>query len=203
MLDEQAERLNRPDLCCLSENHARSKHLFLVKSLEMLDSEEGQLNAVFACFGSAAQHGQFFEAALSEFLLAYNRLLKKTLTIADLDAVETSLHKKTMGALLSDFRKHVKISDDTVAASLSDALRKRNFLIHYYFRQRQDMFATERGRLKMLAELVSISDVLEKAADLTNGMRVALRRALEDDVREVANSEVLFSIEVDTTGGDQ
>ena len=35
-------------------------------SLEMLKSEEGQLNAVFACFGSAAQHSQYFEAALAD-----------------------------------------------------------------------------------------------------------------------------------------
>lgn len=174
----------------------------MVKSLEMLNSEEGQLNAVFACFGSATQHGQFFEAALSEFLLAYNRLLKKSLTLADLEAVETSLHKKTMGALLTDFRKHIKISNDAVSASLSDALGKRNFLIHRYFRERHDEFGREQGRLRMLAELVAIGEVLEKATDLTNGMRVALCRALEDGEREVPNSEVLFSIEVDTTGDD-
>ena len=106
-----------------------------MKSLEMLNSEEGQLNAVFACFGSAAKHAQFFEAALSEFLLVYNRLLKKSLTLADLEVVETSLHKKTMGALLTEFRKHVKISDDVVSTSLSDAVQKRNFLIHRYFRE--------------------------------------------------------------------
>jgi len=51
-------------------------------SLETLESEEGQLNAVFACFGSAAQHAQFFEEALGEFLLAYNKICNKSLTIS-------------------------------------------------------------------------------------------------------------------------
>ena len=173
-----------------------------MKSLEMLNSEEGQLNAVFACFGSAAQHGQLFEAALSEFLLAYNRLLKKSLTLADFEAVETSLHKKTMGALLTDFRKLVEISDDAVSSSLSDALRARNFLIHHYFLERRDKFGREQGRLEMVEELVSIQAVLEKARDLTNGMRVALCRALEDGESETPDSDVLFSIEVDT-GDDE
>ena len=54
----------------------------------------------------------------------------------------------------------------------------------------------------MLAELVGIGEVLEKGTDITNGMRVALCRALEDGEREVPNSEVLFSIEVDTPGDD-
>src|SRR6266540_3518169 len=99
----------------------------------MLNSEEGQLNAVFACFGSAAQHGQFFEAALGDFLLAYNRLLTKSFTLADLETLETHIQKKTLGALLGQFRKHVTISNDAVSALLSDALQTRNFLIHRFF----------------------------------------------------------------------
>ncbi len=100
------------------------------ESLKMLNSEEGQLNAVYACFGSAAKDCQFFEAALSNFLLTYNRLLQKSLTLAELEAVETELDKKTMGMLLRNFEKHVKINDASVSAVLSDALEKRNFLIH-------------------------------------------------------------------------
>ena len=36
------------------------------ESLRMLETEEGQNNAVFACFGSAAQHAQMFEEALGK-----------------------------------------------------------------------------------------------------------------------------------------
>ena|SRR5215510_6004284 len=168
-----------------------------MKSLEMLKSEEGQLNAVFACFGSAAQHGQFFEAAVGDFLLAYNRVLKKSLTLSDLDALETDLQKKTLGALLGQFRKHVTISEDEVSALLSDALQKRNFLIHRFFLDRQEKFRTEKGRFEMLSELVAIDVQLQKATDVTNGMRIALCRALEHGEREVPNDKVLFSIEVD------
>ena len=44
------------------------------ESLKMLESEEGQLNAVFACFGSAAQRAQLFEQSLSRFLAMYNKI---------------------------------------------------------------------------------------------------------------------------------
>ena len=64
------------------------------ESLRMLESEEGQLNAVFACFGSAAQHSQYYEAALEEFLVVYNETFKKSLTLQDLEAIETKLRKK-------------------------------------------------------------------------------------------------------------
>lgn len=84
------------------------------ESLEMLKTEEGQLNAVFACFGSAAQHGQFLEAVLGDLLILYSRLSNTSLTVADIEAQESSLRKQTLGALLSKMRKHITISDDTI-----------------------------------------------------------------------------------------
>lgn len=171
------------------------------ESLRMLKTKEGQLNAVFACFGSAAQHSYFFEAALGEFLLVYNKILKTSLTLQDLEIIETKIQKKTMGALLSEFRKYVKIHDNTIEQYLDNALKKRNFLIHHFFRQRQKKFHTEKGRMAMLKELVGIEKELEQATDLTNGMRVALSEAvsvkknIKADERD-SGSKVLFTMSV-------
>ena len=38
------------------------------ESLTMLESEEGQLNAVYACYGWAVAQGQFFEDAVRKLL---------------------------------------------------------------------------------------------------------------------------------------
>lgn len=46
---------------------------YTTESLKILETEEGQLNAVFACFGSAVQHSQLFEQSLTRFLKMYNR----------------------------------------------------------------------------------------------------------------------------------
>ena len=73
---------------------------YTAESLDMLKSQEGQLNAVFACYGSAAQHAQFLEAALSDFLVAYNRFAARHLAIDDLETKEGKLRKMTMGMLL-------------------------------------------------------------------------------------------------------
>lgn len=72
------------------------------ESLRMLKSEEGQLNAVFACYGSAAQFAQFFEEALARFLSVYNRICVGTISVQDLKAFDAKQSKKTMGQLLRE-----------------------------------------------------------------------------------------------------
>jgi hypothetical protein len=177
------------------------------ESLEMLKSEEGQLNAVFACFGAAAQHAQFFEAALGDFLVVYNKICNENLTVQDFDAVGQNLQKKTMGALLTEFKKYVTISDVKVVELMDFALKKRNFLMHQFFRDRKDKFSIEQGRMEMLVELVSISNSLEQAMKITNGMRVALLEALQKSGDEPKStdternqsqkeSKVLFSFDI-------
>lgn len=51
------------------------------ESLNMLKTAEGQSNAVFACFGSAAQHCQHFEKALADFLILYNKATNQSLAV--------------------------------------------------------------------------------------------------------------------------
>lgn len=176
------------------------------ESLKMLESEEGQSNAVFACFGSAAQQSQYFEVALGEFLSVYNRICKKSLTLQDIKAMEAKLRKQTMGALLTEFKKFVKVNNDKVVNLMDVALQDRNFLMHHFFRERNEKFGTEQGRMEMLRELVSIDNELRTARDITNGMRVALCEALsykegtggtEQQDRKI-DSRVLFTMEVDT-----
>ena len=109
------------------ETNEFRKKGYTSESLRMLESEEGQLNTVFACFGSAAQHSYFFEDALGKFLLVYNKIFKKSLTLQDLEIIETKIKKETMGSLLREFRKYVTIHDDRVGQCLGNALKKKEF----------------------------------------------------------------------------
>lgn len=166
------------------------------ESLRMLESEEGQSNAVFAIFGSAAQHSQFYESALAEFLIVYNKITNKSLTIQDLGTIKTKLQKKTMGALLYEFRKYVTIDDSTVEQCLYNPLEKRNFLIHRFFLERNEKFRTKKGRMEMMQELLHIQEELEIATKLTNGMRIAVSKALDlkEGKEQDTPQETLFSI---------
>ncbi len=141
------------------------------ESLRMLESSEGQINAVFACFGSAAQCAQLFEQGLQRFLVIYNKITSDTMTVDDIE-------KKTMGWLRREIRKHTTINDDSVEKRFSDALAERNFLIHRFFLERNPLLASREGRMQLLAELVDIEANLEHCRVTINAMRIAMCEAL-------------------------
>lgn len=149
------------------------------ESLAMLRSPEGQLNAAFACFGSAAQHAQLFEEALVRFLSAYNRISGHAVSLDDLEAYERSLNKKTMGQLLRELSKYVTIEDSEATTDLDDSLEQRNFLMHRFFLVKMNEFETEEGRLGLIKELLAIESVLDRSRIRLNAMRIAMYRTLE------------------------
>jgi hypothetical protein len=172
------------------------------ESLDMLKSEEGQLNAVFACFGSAAQHAQHLEAALKEFLRSYNALRDGDLTLEDLEQSEQKGGRfKTIGTLIGELKKYVRFSDERIGDWLESARQNRNFLTHDYFLEREKKLASEQGRMEMLAELVAIDRHLERAAVLMRAMRLALTRALQKSkVDREEDSPAILSFEIDLPG---
>ena len=165
-------------------------------SNEMLKTEEGQLNAVYACFGAAAQHAQHFEVALAEFLVTYNTVAKNKLTVPELDTLHERLGKRTMGVLLRELKKYVTIDHSGVDDCLEQALEARNFLMHRYFREREQGLSSESTRLEMMTELVHIGDTQETAATFVRAMRIAFSRALENGVHQEENTKAVFSIQV-------
>lgn len=158
----------------------------------MLESEEGQLNAVFACYGSAAQHGQLFEESLTRLIVALNEW-----SAIECDA--ESIEKWTIGRLLDYLRKEfIKEIDEWVPQYLEEGRRLRNFLIHDYFLSRKEQIATERGRKTMLKELTGIEQQLRRGADLMNGFRVAIGRVMEGGTTpEREDGEIIFSAKVE------
>lgn len=137
------------------------------ESLKMLESEEGQLNAVYACYGSAVSRAQFFEDAV--------RKLLTRVTGGSLPSDRVGL-----GNLLSMLRKRITITD-THAWKAFHAIRKvRNTLIHRFFRNQENNLKTEEGRMEMLMELVSIESSILRATELLNGMRVAIDKTLNN-----------------------
>ena len=168
------------------------KNGYSERSLEMLESEEGQLNAVFACYGSAAQHGQLFEDSLAKLVALLNDWLGGGNPVARLE-------KKTIGELLRLFEtKLVEEIDDWVPKFLDEARERRNFLIHKYFLTRANEMGVECGRLAMLRELVGIEAQLRRGVDLVNGLRVAIEEAKMGERGEKDEGETIFSVKLRT-----
>ena len=157
-------------------------------SLSMLESKEGQLNAVFACYGSAAQHGQFFEESVARLIVALNKL-------SGSEGRAEEMEKWTLGRLLNHFQeKFVNEIDEWVPEYLEEGRKLRNFLIHDYFLKRKGKFGTRNGRMAMLKELSDIERHLKCGADLMNGLRVAAGEAVDGRTRKGGEGgEVVFS----------
>lgn len=161
------------------------------ESLKMLRPKEGQLDAVFACFGSAAQHAQMFEAELKRFLVAYNK-------IANTHIVELRTSKKTMGALLTEMRKYVRFDDDEIDAKIEGALKGRNFLMHHFFLERDEKLGNQKGRMELLAELLRIETDLRTVRGWIGGLRVAMTKTgANGRTPSGSDDEVVFTAKID------
>ncbi len=183
--------------------HDRVSDADLDGSLNMLKTRVGQVNAVFACSGSAAQNAQYFEDALSEFLLDYNKLTKRTLTPQDFETLDQKLQKRTVGTLLREFSNYVKIDDPNVQRLLEKALERRNFLMHHFFRQKDFTLRLEKDRIGLISSLTSIDRILQESATIIRAMRIAMsegaaRKAAPSKSTEdhADDSRVLFTASI-------
>lgn len=151
------------------------------ESLDMLKTEEGQLNAVFACFGSAAQHAQMFEEALGNFLLAFNHFRTEKMSAEELEQLTRSIHARTMGRLLRDLKSLLTFNEESPRERMEAAVEARNYLMHTWFLDRREDFKSEAGRMALMRELIGMEQLLDSARVTANAMRIAMCEKLGID----------------------
>lgn len=145
--------------------------------------EEEQIRDVFTYFGLAGFAAQSLEKGLCNFLMLYEMVTGKFVSLAGFDAREKAVQKKTLGQLVKDIAPHVTFAETTDAAVFDNALAKRNHLLHDYFWDRAVEFASTNGRRSMIAELDATRQLLENAELLVVCIYEATRKAvgLPDD----------------------
>ena len=163
----------------------------------MLKSKEGQMNAIFACFGSACQRCQLLEKALGDLVLSINQLVDSSISLADLKGRDEKIRRKTMGQLFRYVKEHATISDESIIEKLTFAIDRRNFLAHHYFIQRDSEFETRAGRTSMMNELVILGDFFDQCSTVVRGINIAIRGTLSG-VRNSSSSRILFTVEIPT-----
>jgi hypothetical protein len=77
-------------------------------------------------------------------------------TLADFDAFLGDKFDRTLGALIKELRNHISV-DPVLEGLLQAALKQRNWLAHY-FRERSEIFISDRGCVSMIAELETAQD---------------------------------------------
>ena len=125
------------------------------------------LHNLYADFGVAVEKAQVLELEAGNVVLSLVMLFVDTDKITDeerdvykqlLDDVD----RKTLGNLLRKIKSIVKF-DDSSEKVIDIALKKRNYLVHGFFKTHNFAIFQESGRVVMREELTEIANYLELA----------------------------------------
>ena len=110
------------------------------------------LNPIYQEMGAAVQDSQRLELYISFIVTLLIDLSGGTLSDDEFKGSMETLGSQTLGRLMEEIKKKVGFTDQAVYG-LRKALKSRNFLIHRFYNARSDLFLTQDGREKALAEI--------------------------------------------------
>ena len=121
-------------------------------------------------FGYAAQEGSKLETALVMLISQTQQILQRQATFDDLLAYLEENGSLTLGKLARIFEGFFQPSDELKEALLL-SVKKRNYLVHHFYRHRASLFDSPEGCEKMQEELVLIQYDLSTAYELLENWR--------------------------------
>ena len=157
-----------------------------------MESNEEIRKEVFAWYGSAAYAAQCFEVELVILHTFLYILDNPNASSEDIEKIDLSLSKKTMGNLLRELEKRIVIHPEF--KELLDTYReKRNFLMHHYFQERSGKFYSYEDCEHMIEELKDLSSTFKSADEIVQEMSKNVRKAIglsEEKVQAWIDSEI-------------
>lgn len=130
---------------------------------DLSDLDEGDQHLeVYAWAGLALYYAQVLEQGVICLILSA-RAVDGTLArdFATWDDAFDAHAGKTLGALLNVLRQYVELPTGIEARS-QEALKRRNYLVHHYFKERVAGFVTLPGRQAMLTELAELARLFDE-----------------------------------------
>jgi hypothetical protein len=127
-----------------------------------MDSDDEQTRDVYAHFGLAMYLAQILEHGIVNALVILRLPEKDKYTRQDIDEFMEGRFQKSLGALLKHLKSEVALPQD-LESTLTEALTRRNYLAHHYFREKAESFVTRSGRAQMLEQLHVDQQLFERA----------------------------------------
>jgi hypothetical protein len=124
--------------------------------------DDEQTRDVYAHYGLAMYLAQTLEHGIVNALVILRLPEKDKYTRQDIDEFMEGRFQKTLGALLKHLKSEVELPSD-LEPTLTEALNRRNYLAHHYFREKAECFVTRSGRDQMLQELQNDQQLFEIA----------------------------------------
>jgi hypothetical protein len=143
--------------------------------------ESEHVKEVYARFGLAIYYAQVLEHGLVNALVILD-LIPSRRHLArsgeewgtEVDAFMDRHFETTMGRLMKNLRDVTQVGVD-LENLLCDAIKKRNWLAHNYFRERATEFMSSAGREQMLREVDECRDLFQTADQRLEGIVAPLR----------------------------
>lgn len=131
--------------------------------------EDEHVKTVYAHFGLAVYLAQVLEHGLANALMCAELLPSRAGTPvsrkqweAEFDSFMERQFKGTLARLIRSLTRATPVPAN-LENLLTEALEKRNFLAHHFFRERAEAFISREGREKMLEELEKAQKLFEVA----------------------------------------
>lgn len=139
------------------------------------DEEDEQVKETFAYFGRAAYMANVLEQALMNVLMFLEFIKQKKIQFngkkaseidyekynSEFDDFMTHKFKLTMGELGKKI-KELSVFDDELNRRIYEATKKRNFLLHNFWREESDSMLSEEGRIKLIEDLDEYSYIFKQ-----------------------------------------
>ncbi|THD09312.1 hypothetical protein [Metallibacterium scheffleri] len=169
------------------------------------DSKDEHVKTVYAHFGLTQYLAQVLEHGLANALM-YAELLPRRAEKpvprkqweAEFDGFMSQQFEQTLGRLIRGLGKATSVPTD-LEGLLTDALKKRNFLAHHFFRERAESFMSSNGRDKMIEELEHAQKLFETADERLTEVAKPLREryGITDEKLKPSEHEYLSKFEND------
>ena len=127
------------------------------------------VKTVYAHFGLAMYLAQVLEHGLANAMMSAELLPRRAGKPvprkeweAEFDVFMDQQYQQTLGRLIRALKNVTSVPSD-LEGLLSEALDRRNFLAHHYFRERAEAFMSWKGREKMIEELQGAQKLFDNA----------------------------------------
>ena len=128
---------------------------------------------VYAFFGLAMYNANLVESCLINLAVALNLDQVKAITQEVFEAAFGEMEAKTLGQLLRATRKFAAVPSN-LEPILNEALDKRNFLAHRFFRANAEEIIHASGKRAMIEELSSMIELFMQADALLTPVYMSL-----------------------------
>jgi hypothetical protein len=147
-------------------------------SLKRISEMPSDLHEVYFTFGVIAEKAQVMETEAGNVALAYITAFVDTNNVTPemtewYKQLLDDINSKTFGTLFRAIKRSIQIND-SILAIVAEALDKRNYVTHRFFRHHNFAIHSEEGRREMIDDLIEAGKKFDLAHAVLEGMSSGL-----------------------------